>query len=378
MLLLSNVHFSSAKNKKCTNVYREMIFGEKRLHAAAGRGDLERVTHFLNRGVNIRSTDSRLHTPLHKAAHAGHVNVARLLVNKGSRLNAQSKKGETPLHRAIKAHNLPMVKYLIEAGAPLNVRTKEYGFTPLHQALFENDEKIVTYLLSKGANPNDVIPHSGMTPLHIAATGGGYKNSHNSNKTKRMMRLLLAHGAKKSIRDLRGMTPEGYYMYAHDVSSYHDSKHQRHAVSSYPYTMQHTQKKINNGLIAPNTVYHKIIKAPFVRLHNEATGMDPLLGKKIPLDQAAFYRGDIENGKIRHIFHADDLEHMKRKLTNKQRQTAPFLRYRGSHRHHPLNRNRKNAYEVVPLKQALFPDEHDVYKNLRANTTAQRIRQRPN
>lgn len=181
--------------------------------------DVDRVKHFVESGVNVRSKDGRHHTPLHKAASKGHVNIARFLVTKGAALNARSKKGESPLHRAIKTHNLPMVRYLVNAGAPLTVADR-YGFTPLHLAVYEKDEPIVSFLLAKGANVNARIPGSGMTPLHIAAKYGnvGYisvqsrnrQGTRNIQQSKSMMRLLLRHGAKV-VKDSRGITPEAYF-----------------------------------------------------------------------------------------------------------------------------------------------------------------------
>lgn len=140
------------------------------LHLAAADGNLEKVKHLLDQGVDVdvRANPSRA-TPLDFAVRDGRFDVAKLLVDRGANVNARTSYSDTPLHFAAQGPKL----YCANRERKGDLR----GLPDEHLA-------IVQLLLKKGASP-DPRDGGGATPLEYAATCNDV----------RIAKLLIAHGA---------------------------------------------------------------------------------------------------------------------------------------------------------------------------------------
>jgi hypothetical protein len=129
--------------------------------------------------VDAKSTDGTAETPLHVAVKKGSgrlqgnmANIQALVDIGGAKVNVRSSKGNTPLHDAmyfnsiyISSWNPCVVQFLIDRGAHVNAKN-DRGWTPLHEAAFFGNRKLVKMLLEHGAIPfiQDI---SGRTPYDV-------------------------------------------------------------------------------------------------------------------------------------------------------------------------------------------------------------------
>jgi ankyrin repeat protein len=129
------------------------------------RKDLEGLRHSLvaRSDVDVRDGDGR--TPLMHAAIEGHVEAIRLLVRAGANVNLSDDRGLAPLHFAAQEFHTEAARVLLMAGAEVNAKDG-FGNTPLAKAVF-------------------------------GSRGKG-----------EMIRLLVAHGADKSLKNDHGVSPE--------------------------------------------------------------------------------------------------------------------------------------------------------------------------
>jgi ankyrin repeat protein len=161
--------------------------------------------------VNLSGRDGA--TPLHYAVHIGHgkadadsqAQLFSLLLKAGANPSASDSKGSTPLHYIfiqpiIYEGELEAawvcVKMLLQAGASVNARD-DRGETPLHRAAGSPDKDVMTLAMrlhQTEALDLDAQNNYGHTPLHIAS----------ANSRIEAVRLLLAAGADKHIRDNEG------------------------------------------------------------------------------------------------------------------------------------------------------------------------------
>ncbi len=115
------------------------------LMLAAGRGHLEAVMALLDKGVNVRLTDSAGRTALAHACFRGHGEIAKLLVDESTHIF---------IGESIKAGidgRVNDLKRLAEAGANPNARTED-GITSLMAASAFGHADAVGFLLEKGAD----------------------------------------------------------------------------------------------------------------------------------------------------------------------------------------------------------------------------------
>jgi ankyrin repeat protein len=173
--------------------------------AAASAYFFEEITHYAYGGD----------TPLHMAAAAYESGIAEDLVSKGASVSARNRRGAEPLHYA--ADGVPgspawdpdaqqaIVEFLIAAGADPNAEDKS-GVAPLHRAVRTRCAAAVRALLTNGADGRR-RNRSGSTPLHLAIqdTGrGGSGSAASREEQKKIIRLLIGHGARPSDKDSAG------------------------------------------------------------------------------------------------------------------------------------------------------------------------------
>jgi Ankyrin repeats (3 copies)/Ankyrin repeat len=154
-------------------------------------------------------------TALHVAAAAHQRELAETLVARGADVRGRNRRGAEPLHYA--ADGSPgggdsnaqrkVIVYLIEVGADPDAMDKS-GVAPLHRAVRTRSSDAVRALIENGADPR-LMNKSGSTPLHLAVqnTGkGGSGTDIAKDEQRRIIALLLEHGARPTDVDAKGKT----------------------------------------------------------------------------------------------------------------------------------------------------------------------------
>jgi ankyrin repeat protein len=136
------------------------------------------------------------------------VDVCLALIEGGADVNAAEGEFNTPLHyavgrpadeqpRASTEVYLQIIRLLLDKGANVNAKNIA-GLTPLHTAVLRRGEPAaVELLIARGAAVNAVADQQGWIPLHGAAGSGRLD----------LVDILLAHGADRTAKDGRGLTP---------------------------------------------------------------------------------------------------------------------------------------------------------------------------
>ena len=156
-------------------------------------------------------------TALHVAAAAHTRRLAISVVARGADVRARNRRGAEPIHYA--ADGSPgvidgepdgqpeVITYLIEAGADPNAKDNS-GVAPIHRAVRTRCSNAVRALIEAGADPR-LTNGSGSTPLHLAVqnTGkGGSGSGPAKDEQRRIIVLLLGHGARPTDVDANGKT----------------------------------------------------------------------------------------------------------------------------------------------------------------------------
>jgi ankyrin repeat protein len=189
--------------------------GDTTLHISAARGNQKLADLLLANKADVDPIDNNGETPLAAAAKYGHadgyVEVASLLISRGANVNARnpvdnSWKGWTPLLHAVSLSFHDTTALLLKNGADPNVKTESQsgswskGFTPLVMACSMSGESgTVAALLGAKADPN-LKTDFGQDPARAAL------NLPVVSERKRILPLLLDHGADIESRDEQGRT----------------------------------------------------------------------------------------------------------------------------------------------------------------------------
>ena len=103
-----------------------------------------------------------------------------------------------------------VIRLLLRHGANVN-ETDKNGVTPVHRAVRFRSPAAVKLLLENGANVNAVDRRTRSTPLHRAVTNtGAPATAGKSEQVVEIIRLLLAHGADRAIKNRAGKTAREY------------------------------------------------------------------------------------------------------------------------------------------------------------------------
>ena len=81
---------------------------------ATEKGDIKKVTFFLEADIDLNLKDKNGNTALHLASGEGHLKVVKLLLEKGANVDSQDESEGTPLHRASVEGHLEVIKFLLE------------------------------------------------------------------------------------------------------------------------------------------------------------------------------------------------------------------------------------------------------------------------
>jgi hypothetical protein len=156
-------------------------------------------------------------TALHVAAATHQRATAELLIGRGADVRARNRRGAEPLHYAADgtpgaadwdpAAQRAVIAYLTEAGADPNTYDNS-GVAPLHRAIRTRCSAAVSALIDTGADPR-LMNKAGSTPLHLAVQNTGRSGSGSdaaNDEQRRIIAILVAHGASPSDADANGKT----------------------------------------------------------------------------------------------------------------------------------------------------------------------------
>jgi len=231
--------------------------GTDKLCLAAETGDIAAMAKLLEEGVPVDQANKVGNCPLGSAAANGQLDAVKFLLDHGANINAANESGKTALELAVSSNGIPVTKALLERGADLNADKKKavledpiadghlemvrlliahganvnsakysllgvaaehgradvtialidaganieglsaYGATPLLDAAGQHNWECSRILVEAGANVNVSVPGDKRMPLHIAVLTANLE----------MAQLLLAHGARRDVKDINGWTP---------------------------------------------------------------------------------------------------------------------------------------------------------------------------
>jgi uncharacterized protein len=131
---------------------------------------------------------------LKRACFEGDLDVVRRLVAGGADVNGTDQHGSGTLL----TFHPEIIEYLLSHGADADIQTNENGASVLAGLAYVNQLECVRVLLRHGANPDRGRDESGETPLHHALVGSEPDRS-------ALVKLLLDHGANPNARTVPGV-----------------------------------------------------------------------------------------------------------------------------------------------------------------------------
>ena len=87
-------------------------FGERPLHVAASRGNMDEVTALVEAGAEVNAPGDLGNTPLHEAVGQGHLATVQFLLDHGASVDVQNELGETPLDKARQGNRQDIARIL--------------------------------------------------------------------------------------------------------------------------------------------------------------------------------------------------------------------------------------------------------------------------
>lgn len=87
-------------------------FGERPLHVASSRGNIEEIAALVEAGAEVSAPGGLGNTPLHEAVGQGHLRAVKYLLDHGASPHAKNESGETPLDQARQSNRNDIVEAL--------------------------------------------------------------------------------------------------------------------------------------------------------------------------------------------------------------------------------------------------------------------------
>ena len=175
--------------------------GDAILTSAAGRLDLDLVSHLLKNGMDVNAKndagDTALSCALWQNADPYKImEMFKLLVSSGADINTKNYNLETPLHKAAGLHVDNAARLLLELECEITC-DDSISYSPLHRAVQNNHDQLTELLLQYGVDPNQKCDRAEVTPLHVAA----------KSESVLAAQVLLQYGAHIEATNTSGQTP---------------------------------------------------------------------------------------------------------------------------------------------------------------------------
>ncbi|MGW4056299.1 ankyrin repeat domain-containing protein [Streptomyces sp. NPDC004779] len=175
---------------------------DRRLLAAARRGDAAGVRAALADGARTETRDEELRSPLLLAVAGDHVEAARALVAAGADVNALDARHDSPWLATGATGSVTMLRVLLTADPAPDFRlTDRFGGTSLIRAAERGHAPYVGAVLRDTPTDVDHVDDLGWTALLEAVILGDGGPAH-----QKVVALLLAAGADPGLADAYGTT----------------------------------------------------------------------------------------------------------------------------------------------------------------------------
>jgi len=171
------------------------------LIAAAGGGDLARISVLLKQGANVNGRDPQGRTPVMAATYGRHARAVEALIRAGADVNPRDQMLNNPFLYAGAEGLLDILKLAAAAGADPRL-TNRYGGTALIPAAERGHVEVVDWLLANTKVEVNHVNRLGWTALleAIVLSDGGPRH-------QRIVATLIRHGADVNIPDREGRRP---------------------------------------------------------------------------------------------------------------------------------------------------------------------------
>ncbi|MEI0509726.1 ankyrin repeat domain-containing protein [Brachyspira intermedia] len=166
--------------------------------SAVHSGDIKSVKEYIEMGINVNLQDERKRTPLMIAAYKNDVKMVKLLVDNDANVNIQDEKLNSPFLYAGANGMLDIVKLTYKKADTRNV-LNIFGGNALIPACEKGHLGTVKFLLENTDIDVNHINHLSFTALLEVTILG----NDNLNYVE-IVKLLLEHGADKTIKDKNG------------------------------------------------------------------------------------------------------------------------------------------------------------------------------
>jgi uncharacterized protein len=173
----------------------------KGLHAAAHKGDAEKIARLAATGADVNARDSYGRTPLHVAAFAKQRDAVRALVKAGANPGLLEQDRYDAVTIASVADDEETLRVLLSLGASAKLTTSRYDGTALIAAAHLGHDGVVRQLIAAGA-PLDHVNNLHWTAAIEAVVLGNGGPRHQAS-----LRALVNAGANLKLADRQGNTP---------------------------------------------------------------------------------------------------------------------------------------------------------------------------
>lgn len=204
------VHVKNEKNEKKQEKHKEkekdkeetgINLMDKQLLLSATLGDTETTMKLIKDGANINVEGDNGETPILAAVYQNHIETVKALIDAGADIEIQDEKQSNPFLYASREGYTDIVKLLINAGANTKETTRSGG-TALISASERGHVEVVKELLEHTDIDVNYKNNRGGTALLETIVLGNGSDSH-----KRVIQMLIEHGADVNMANNEGNTP---------------------------------------------------------------------------------------------------------------------------------------------------------------------------
>ncbi|KPI43003.1 putative ankyrin repeat protein YahD [Cyphellophora attinorum] len=179
---------------------KRIMDAKTQLLQAASNGDVEMVQAALDAGADIETRDSHQRTPLLLAASANHLDVARVLATAGASPNAQDTTLASAWLVTGVTGSVSMMRALLPAKPDLRLRNRYGGVSVIPASERGHVDYVRAVLEETDIDVNHVNNLHWTALLEAVILGDG------GPKHQEIVKVLLEHGADRTIADKDGVT----------------------------------------------------------------------------------------------------------------------------------------------------------------------------